>query len=120
VTRLITLITTSTATLDDMDPLSEKAMRTIESMQAQFGPEQWDLTVARDIGDFSLSDLHRMCAENAETEWVSFIHEGEVVKPDALRLLLPRLVDATPGTNAVAAEALLCWRRSYYLEGTDA
>lgn len=117
-TRVVTLITVSThAGMDDPEPLSAKAMVTAHSVGQQVGvePDQWDLTVARDVGDFDLTTLHRMTAEIAKTEWVAFIPEGEEVKPGALANAISRASMTT--ADAVSADGLLLWRRDYYLSG---
>jgi hypothetical protein len=112
--RLLTFISVTTSPLEDDEPLTDKAMHTVESIQGQPHPDRWDLLIMQDIGDFSLKELRRMGAEQAQTEWVSFIPEGEVVKPTAVDAALAVVPDAT--SYAVGSEGLLWWRRTYWLE----
>lgn len=113
-TRLVTLITVSTGDAEHM--MSPKAMATAHSVGQQVGvtPDQFDLLIIRDVGDFSLADLHRLAAEQAQTEWMSFIPEGEVLKPSALAHAIPRCTETT--ADAVGCDGLLLWRRDYYLK----
>lgn len=118
-TRAVTLITVSTASLEDDQPLTDAAMRTTESVQrmASVTPDQWDLVITRDVGDFTVEQLHRMSAEQATTEWVSFIPEGGVLHPDALANALEWVA---PGLNVISNPDIVLWRRSFYLEQMEA
>jgi hypothetical protein len=117
---VITVITVSTHDLTqtaqgwEIEPFSDEAMATIHSVQAQT-LEAHDLIILRRVDDSAVQDLYLFAAQRAETDWLTFVEEGQVLPPDYLQ----RLMDlTTAGTSMVGgSDTGVAVRRSYYLEG---
>lgn len=96
-------------------PMSDRAMETVHSLEHQTFADK-DLAIVRKVDDTPVLRLRQWAAEHLDTEWVSFIDEGDTWPPEMLESLVNGLNDGDTGclVSIPPAKGQIV-RRSFYL-----